>query len=245
MSRRPKIRISAKDKQELARINKNVLNKKSRVRVNLGIEIDSIQTRSIDSFETRADYNRYKRQMQQFTSRSNDQYQYVKNEHGVVATKAEIKEVQKAIDKANKARKKEWNRLKKKQFKEGGSQLTVEEQRGVMGDPRYKNFKPEKFNFNAYESRRDFERRSQKKKETYKGDFMLEKARLFKRNYIKSLEHAFSDTDMDYRKIVNKIKRMSPQDFYDMHYLGEIPKIGYYYTFEALEKKFAQVEGKF
>jgi hypothetical protein len=59
-----------------------------------GVDLtEEVSIPSLDSFQTREEFNEWKEKAGSFTNRNNQRFQFVKNEHGVVASKSLLNEI--------------------------------------------------------------------------------------------------------------------------------------------------------
>jgi hypothetical protein len=59
-----------------------------------GVDLtEEVSIPSLDSFQTREEFNKWKEKAGSFTNRNNQKFQFVKNEHGVVASKSLLNEI--------------------------------------------------------------------------------------------------------------------------------------------------------
>src|SRR5690606_23216478 len=85
------IRITKNDRKEYARLVRNTKAKIRRTAKNYGIDLSNqIQIPSIEEFRSREHFNEWKNKQHSFTSLSNRNFQFKKNEFGVVASKREL-----------------------------------------------------------------------------------------------------------------------------------------------------------
>src|SRR5690625_5284905 len=67
----------------------------------LGVDLEGeIPLPDLSEFQTRKEFNEWKELQSSFTNRANTEYQFVKNEYGVVASKREIYQVEQATKRA-------------------------------------------------------------------------------------------------------------------------------------------------
>jgi hypothetical protein len=215
--RNPSIRITQDDVSEHARLVRNSKAKISRTKKNYGIDLSNeVDLPSLESFQTRKEYNEWRDKLQSFTNRHNQRYQFVKNKHGIVATQSELTKIELANAREIRIAEKIINEAKKKPFIQGGEVQGTQEQRMLqMGRPNAGGInKPKKFDFNKMRTRRDLEKRKERAEERGSVRYYNKRMEKMKSSFIDQLNEAFnSDAD----SLVDKIKRMPAQDFYEMY----------------------------
>lgn len=203
-----KMRVSQKDLKEYNKLNKSVKAKIARTKKNYGIDLrGEVMTDLPLEMFTRKMFNVWKEKASSFTNRANQNYQFVKNEHGVTATKKEVNELKKEIKKAQKVAKEKIKKIEK-------NIPSVKERNVFMKEPTHGIYVPKDLNFGQFRSRRDFEKRVQTMQEKANPKYYDERTRKMQENYIKSLEETFnSDSD----ELVGMIREMSSDEFYDLY----------------------------
>lgn len=115
------IRIRQKDIEEYQRLKRNTRAKIRRVRQKYGIDLSGdIDLPPIESFQTRDEFNAWKERQRSFTNRANLRYQFEKNVHGVVASKALLREIEGKTKEAQRIYDEEMKRLNKLPFIQRG-----------------------------------------------------------------------------------------------------------------------------
>jgi hypothetical protein len=229
-------RITRKEREELQKLNKNVSNKKSYIRNNKGAEVVGVETLSIKQLESmsRKEVNAYKESMKHFTKRQATNYK-VRNEHGVEFTKKEVNEIEKTIQRANRAKKQRKDRVNEMQLKQGGKSIgKLADQRGLMTKQKYADLRLLNFNLNSFQSKGAFNRYKGQKENTYEGDFQTRQDRTYKAHYIRALRNTFGISET--RDITRKIMDMSLQDFMDMYY-SQLDLADIDYIYDPTEQK--------
>lgn len=211
-------------KAKLARTQKNY-------GVDLTNEID-IPT-SIESFETRKQYNEWKKNISSFTNRSNQHYQFVKNEHGLVMTRAEYNQVKLNEKRSEQNAKKMKAKIKDRPVYSGGEKqdVTVFQLQSMMKRPDLLGLEGlPKFNFDNIDrpSRLrnkviNFEKRAQP---NY-FDLRMEQMKI---NFTVQLRKTFhSDAD----ELIRILEEIPAQDFYEMYMMFDEFNFDYHYTEDA------------
>ncbi|MCU7526204.1 MAG: hypothetical protein HF308_17145 [Ignavibacteria bacterium] len=246
MSRRPKIRVTSRDKALLRNINKKVSAKKSRIKNKYGMFVD-VQTKSIKDFKTRAEFNAYRDQMNSFLNPHNQSYQYHKTKGGAVVTKKEYNETQRALKRINRIKEQETKRLRNKPFMQGKkpTQYTVGEQEKLMGDVRYKDNKPLKNKAEQFKDRESFIEWANKLEKNYKGDWITKRNEDYRDNYIKGLQNVFTAHPERVEMLKQHIERLTLPQFMEFYYSNTIGNIGYIYLPTDQSAKLERIERVF
>lgn len=189
--------------------------------------IGEVQLPKLESFATRAEFNKWKDSIKSFTNRNNTRYQFVENKYGVIASKAEINKITRDTERAQRVAKKLAKDAANKPFIAGGKvQGTVGQQMLQMGKPETAGIViPPKFDFNKINTRKQLEAKKKSMEERSSPEFFDKRMERMKENFIEALNKTFNS---DAHELANMIKSLSPRDFYEM-----------YLEFE--EFKFAQI----
>jgi Phi-29 DNA terminal protein GP3 len=220
------IRISAKDELEYKKLVANSRRKIRDVNKKYGIDLTGeVELKKLSDFTSRDEYNEWKQKQRSFTNRNNLNYQFVKNEFGVSASKATLNKIKRDIKTVQRQVDQETKRRETLPFISGGKvQGTVGQRMLQMARPMDLH-RPKDFNFSTIKSiqrLRDIERNMSNKADPKKRD---EKAERWKNMFIETLERTFnSDAD----DIIDKIRQMSGQDFYDMYQVVDEFSFDYY-----------------
>ncbi|UMO75928.1 terminal protein [Bacillus phage vB_BsuP-Goe22] len=218
MARSPRIRITDNDKAEYARLVKNTKAKIKRTQKKYGVDLSAeIDIPDLESFGTRAQFNKWKEQASSFTNRANMRYQFEKNAYGVVASKAKIaeierntKEVQRLVDEKIKA-------MKDKEYYAGGKPQGTIEQRIAMTSPAHVTgiTRPHDFDFNkvrTYSRLRTLEESMEMRTDP---QYYEKKMIQLQLNFIKSVEGSFNSFDAA-DELIEELKKIPPDDFYEL-----------------------------
>lgn len=213
MPRSVPIRIRKKDEQEYRRLVRNTRAKIRRVKKTHNRDLESIvEIPKLEEFKTRKEYNQFKKNMLNFTSRQNREYQYIKNEYGVSLAKVEIDVIKEKTKMAQENYDKAHLDVGDVKMRRRGKEIgtTVRQQEQLMADPDIGGIRPRDFNINNYkdmiEVKREMKRLERDSQEGYY-DWRID---VMKDNFIAKLEYTFnSEADM----VVDTIKRMPNADF--------------------------------
>jgi len=230
LARNPRIRISRKDKQEHKRLVRNAKSKIRRVREKYGVDLSTdITLPKLDEFKTRKEYNLWKESIQSFTSRSNLDYQFVKNKYGVVMTKREKGEIERATKQAQRVAKKLQEQYKDLPFISGGKeQGTVGERMRMVDKPSKITgiHIPPDFDFDTIQSRQMLEKKKESLKKRAKPETFDVRNERMKDNFIGMLERAFnSEADA----LADAIRDIDAGDFYAMYLMYDEFDFNEYY----------------
>jgi hypothetical protein len=174
-----------------------------------GVDLtEEVSIPSLDSFQTREEFNEWKEKTGSFTNRNNQRFQFVKNEHGVVASKSLLNEI-------SRNRKKEIL-LAEKKLKEIKSNPVAHQELLKMAEPQRGGgvHIPKPFNFKEVRSKGRLEDLVESTKRRSDPKFYDKRTNKMYETFIDELEKAFNS---DSNWLVDKIKSMSPDEFLDMY----------------------------
>lgn len=216
MAGQPSIRIRKKDKREYRRLRKNAQEKIRRVQNKYGVDLrDQVRLPSIESFETRKEFNQWKKQIKSFTNPANLDYQFRMNKQGVVATKKEIQQAKRHTKQAQRLADRVKKKFKDKPYYAGGKQHgTYGKQQQMMGRPTYGGIiRPKDFNFEDIETRHRFEQKAETMEKRANKDFYKEQMSQMQSNFIDAMYKQFNS---DAEETVQRIRQIPSQKFYQM-----------------------------
>lgn len=148
-----------------------------------------------------------------------------KNEHGVVFTAEQKKALEQAVNKSNYQRKKQITQLEKRN--PNYSQLRM------MGKESDFIVSRQSKSLQRFKSMEDYENYMEKQKRIHSGEYLEDKTRLYKRNYMQAVENALDDDG-----IKMKIRMMKPEDFRKLvEEKGDDMEISYIYDPSAKQAK--------
>lgn len=238
MARLKPIRITKNDRDEYAKLARNTKAKINRTVKKYGREaekiVQDISVPNLTDFKTRAEYNDWKKKAESFTNRNNLHYQFVKNEYGVVATKAQLHKIERDTKLAQRlADKQEKEEAKKGYYAQGKLQATQAEYKQTLMRPNMSGYnRPKDFNFKQIKSQSrlrtvEESRRKQVDKDAY--NWRLKK---MKEDYLELLAKTFnSDAD----DLIDKLRGIPASDFYEMYKMFEEFDFDYFYPIEGAE----------
>lgn len=237
MPKRHKFTIRNKDVERLKKLQTSARRKEKRLSNLFNVDV-GVDIKPITSFSSRKEFNKYITQLETFTSRSN--YRYVKNKYGVVVPRETFNKIKRKVAQVNKENKKRLRQIEKKKFKSRGKETSEKvRDRKLMGDTRYNEFKPKKFNFNRFRTEkelRDYEKSLERKTDP---KFYDKKAKRYKENYITGIRNIFGKMG---NKLIAKIKSMDTDKFMDLYYTEDIANINFMYEFMDVMAKLSELE---
>lgn len=165
------------------------------------------------------------------------------NQHGVSFTTEEKKQLESLVNSINrksKRMKNEYGQLSRKvRGVDTGDTLGSLQ---LMGKESDMLIQKRTKSLQRFRSREQFNKYMKTLKKVNSPNYLTERIRQYKRNYIKALENAFDD---DAKDIVNKIRRMNPEKYMRMVEQDELLEIGYLYTDEQRRGKLNQIRASF
>ncbi len=147
------------------------------------------------------------------------------NKHGVEFTREEQTKLQRAVNKANRTRKKmneEARSLPRKVYGvETGENLS---QLKMMGKQSDFILSHKTSSLQRFKSRKDYDRYMANLDKINKPGYYTERIRMYKRNFMKSLEDVYGDEAKD---IIMKVRMMKPEEYMKMVESDETLEISY------------------
>jgi hypothetical protein len=212
-------RIQDRTRTRLLKLNLQVSKKKSRYRRNEGIELnDLFQTKKPSEFSSSKEVQSYIRKMEKFLDRKT---QFVQTGEGVILDRKKAQTYQRELERINKRRKKERERIEGVPTQQKGKQLgrTVGEMLKSSPTSRFPSLLQLSQNLNRFKSPKDLDEalRDLKGKE-FRNDFIKRDNQRYKRSFIKSLETKFGTLSKPFQRY---IKRLDLNSFMDVYYATE------------------------
>jgi hypothetical protein len=238
MPRKPSFRRDVELEEEIRKLNRNVQNKQSRIRMKTGLETEGFQTVRYDQFNSRKEIEQYKKNMSTFLDKKANFG--VMTDGGVMLEYSDVRELEKRIKKVNKRKTSEFDKIKDLPFKVRGQEtnITVGQQADPevgMGDSRFSEFRGLSFNPHRFESNRELKKRIDRMDELYKGNFVQRKQEFLRNNYLKGMEEAGLLSMRKGQQIKTWIMEMSATEFNTMFYTESNASINFLY--EKIAKK--------
>lgn len=218
MRRPPPIRITKNDREEYAKLVRNAKAKVRRTAEKYGVDISSkVNLPKLEDIKTREEFNRIKQEAKRVTNRANTEFQFVKNPFGVVASKKEIREIERNTKKAQRIAEQKLKEIEKKPFISGGKeQGTVGQRMKQMAKPETMTGinVPKDFNFDKIRDRKQLERKREGLERRIDENYYDKKMEQMKENFVRILELSLhNDADV----LVEELKKMPADDFYEMY----------------------------
>lgn len=242
MSRRSSFRNDTNLQKELRRVNKLVQNKQSRLRVNKQLEVQDVETTKFKEFKSRRETEKYLKQMSKFLEKSADFR--VMNEKGANLQYSEVQEIERTISRVNKQKKEQWNKVKDLDFTHKGTPtgLTVGQQADPtigIGDPKYQDFKPIKFNPSRFRTEKEFRAWAKEKEQVYSSDWLDRQNNLYRDNYLKSMENNLGSLS---KELQEHIRNMSLDEFITKYYTENNAHINFIYDRLGVQTRIQELE---
>lgn len=213
-----KMRKSSKDVKRLRNAIKSAKSTATKAQ-NLGQDVIFDDVRTIKSFKTRKEFNKYLRDIEKF----NNKNRFIKNNKGIVFNRNDIEQANKIIDIQNKQRKKLRNKIRNLRETEGGivTPVRVVNANGQLWDDQMNLFTPVKhININTYTRKSQLDKRLDALKRNKNIDT---RAKTFQSNYKKALREQVKQgllTRKEANQMIKDINRLSPKEF-SMWYIQE------------------------
>jgi hypothetical protein len=210
--------FTKKDKEEFKKLKQNAQAKVRRVANKFGKNIsgDIHVPKDLNDFSSKDEFKEWKQSVKDFTSRSNTDYQFVKNKHGVVASKSEIKDIAEKTKIGNEITERINKEMEKKPFISNGKVV------GTVGERRLMTAKPDTGGINKMADF-DFEKVTDEKHLKHKRDMATKRAdesyyefrmEKMKENY---LEQVSLSLNSDADELVELMRGIPADDFYEMY----------------------------
>lgn len=158
----------------------------------------------------------------------------VQNQHGVVFTEEQKKALERAVNKSNYRRQKMITEVDELNPK--NSQLRL------MGKESDFIISRQSKSLQQFKSMEDYEKFMDKQSRIHSGQYLEDRTRLYKRNYMKALDNAFGDEAKDVKM---KVRMMKPEDFRKLVESDELAEIGYIYDPQSRSAKLNQIRSSF
>lgn len=217
---------------KLEKLQESAKRKQNRLKRQFDIDID-IDYKGFYDIKNKKEFNDYINKLENFTDIKN--YRYVKNKNDLAIPRETFIEIQNVLKDVNKLKEKRYNEIKDINFTSFGNETaeTIND-RKLMGDVRYNEFKKQKFNFNTFRSEKEInDYLNSLKKKTKKSYYRFRNKQL-KQNYIKSLNNVFNENEKT-KELIKKIEKMSIKKFMQLFYKEDIIDFSYQYTEEQAQ----------
>jgi hypothetical protein len=240
MPKRHKVRVTNELQDEIRKLNRQVVKKKSYLKTTYGIMTET-HTRQITEFDYKTDLTAYKNEMKKFLNRNfNREKTHLRNKEGKLFPINEVKEIKKEIARVNRLKEKERKKVEALQvYHRGKLRGTVGQVQGA-GDDRLDRFAPLKFNLDRFRSVKEFKKYVSNIKEVFEGNFILSQDETYRESYIKSLKNKFGDDpefEGDINRIIKKVSSMGIDEYMHFYYTKTFTKLGFIYDKTDARKK--------
>jgi hypothetical protein len=217
MRRTIPIRITQNDREEYKRLVRNSKAKIRRANKKYGVDLsDEVELPKLGNFSTREEFNQWKEETRSFTNRANQNYQFVKNDYGVVASKKKIHEIENATKEAQRLAIHMTENATNKPFISGDKvQGTVGQRMMQMGKPNVAGITiPKNFDFSKVRNQQRLEQIEQNMVKRSNPKYFDKRLETMKQNFMDILQLSFnSDAD----ELIEKLKGIPTDDFYEMY----------------------------
>lgn len=157
-----------------------------------------------------------------------------KNQHGVTFTEEQKKALERAVNRSNYQRKKQLEEVKK--LRPQQSQLLT------MGKESDFILSRQSKSLQRFKTMADYEAFMDKQARIQSGEYLEDRTRLYKRNYMKALDNVFGDAAKDVKM---KVRMMKPDQFRQLVESDELAEINYVYDPQAKAGKLNQIRASF
>ena len=156
------------------------------------------------------------------------------NKHGVTFTEKQKKDLERSVNRSNYRRKKMQAEVDKLNPENAQLRLMGKESDFIISrQPK---------SLQRFKSMDEYNKFMDKQAKIQSGEYLDEKTRAYKRNYMKALDNAFGD---DAKDIKMKVRMMKPEEFRKMVESDEMAEIGYVYDPQARAGKLNQIRSSF
>lgn len=156
------------------------------------------------------------------------------NQHGVSFTEEQKRALERAVDRSNYQR--------KKQIAHVDALNPNNQQLRLMGKESDFIITRQTKSLQRFKSLEDYEQFMDKQARIQSGEYLEERTRHYKRNYMKALDNVFGE---DAKDVKMKVRMMKPEDFRKMVESDELAEIGYVYDPSAKAGKLNQIRSAF
>lgn len=241
MAYNPPIRIRKKDRAERNRLAKNARQKIRRARENHGQDLRGvIDIPKMEDFSTRKEFNQWKKDVADFVDRSNLQYQFKRNVHGISASKERLQRIEEKNKEERRLAQERIDEQKENVYGEGGEIKGKLKDREVL----FKNQEdvygvdvPEKFDFEdiATEQRlEDVEKRAERRADP---EYFRIRDERMKTNFTSMLAESFNNLADE---VIAKINNMPADDFFEIFNMFEEFNFQEHYPVKGEDEQYAQ-----
>jgi len=206
-------------------MKKKAQRKRSNIKNRYGIDLSGeIQIpSSIDEFESRSDYFKWKKQINSFTDRKNPEYRYIQNKHGLVITQKQFNELKQGTAEHRRKAFEQAESMKDLPYIEDGKVLETLGERAektsigeAMGITMPKQFDREAFE--KIKDPRTIGAKIEANEKRKDPDFYDERMIQMQKNYIELMFFVLNQDDPEQLKTLEIVQNMNPDDFNNMYH---------------------------
>lgn len=241
MAKHPPIRIRKQDRAERNRLAKNTRAKIKRDWQNHGKDTSSeVIMPKIEDFSTRKEFNQWKKEMENFTDRSNLKYQFKKNQHNISASKEQLKNVEEKNKEERRLAQERIDEQKDNVYGEGGEiKGKLKDREKLFQDPVdvYGVRVPEEFDFEDIKTEQrleDVEKRAERQADP---EYFTIRDERLKSNFTSMLAESFNNMA---DRVIEKINRMPADDFFEIFNMFEEFNFEEHYPVKGEDEQYAQ-----
>lgn len=176
----------------------------------------SVSLPSIEMFQTREQFNEWKEEMKSFTNRANERYQFKQNQHGVVASKRDLKRIEKKEAKAQKMFEQKLEAQRNKPFFMNGKQVGTQEFKSLWlakGDiGGFYKWKP--FDWENTKDPHAVRKRLKKLDKVLQPNYFETRTNRMKQSFIEELKFSFN---AEANQVIDMLQYLQPDDFYELY----------------------------
>lgn len=217
--------VGEKTLAEYRRQVKNTRAKLRRLRKQHGVDLsDEVKIPKLEDFGRRKEFNAWVREAEQFRNRSNINYQFVKNQYGVSASKRQLKEIERNVKKAQQLADQQIADSQDLPFISGGqTQSTV----GMQRPNKTGIYRPHDFDFEEVRSTTRLEEIQSSADKKSEQEYYDERMQQMKENFIIALRGSFNSLADE---LVDAIKDIPASDFYQIYLMFDEFDFDYFDT---------------
>lgn len=156
------------------------------------------------------------------------------NQHGVTFTEEQKKALEKAVNRSNYRRKKQLAEVDRLNPNHAQLRLMGKESDFILSQ--------QSKSLQRFKSMEDYEKFMDKQARIQSGEYLEDRTRLYKRNYMKALDNVFGD---DAKDVKMRVRMMKPEKFRELVESDELAEINYIYDPSAKSGKLNQIRASF
>lgn len=217
------LRLSKKDLERISKTNQFIKNKKKRLYKNYKVSTD-IEPIDINKITSRKELNDFYFKARMFKNSS--KYRFKKNKYNFVMSQYDINKMKYLTSNINSKRKSEWNKVKNKAYTLRGKQVSTLSERKWMGSNKYGSYNLLSFNFESFESLKQWNARKEHLEAVSKGSYYKRKNEQLKQNILTSIATYWGIDGYDAYKMIENmsadevVKEFESEDIFSMDIFG-------------------------